>query len=375
MSDGLSIDFAIILALLEKPLSSAVELSSDVNSRLKHKKMSESTVKRKLRYLIDYTDREIEYADDQIIPESSKHVRSELKGAIRGVTASINYDLLDMQIHSFILLPDKKNWRKNFEKIDIFCDNHPYTVFKTQIFGDRNAVFAQFAILKKYNSVKLLLFAFDELINNKVIENYEHFMNINRTIKSNSQLSKWDETIGKWTIELDKITETVAKQFEDSNIIKSEKNIVANLKIFDVILIREMTKNARRSQSELLENIPKIKYYKKVIQKLPLTKQSISRHLSYLKNINLFSNYNLVYDRIKFGMFNQVLYIIDTDDKKMSGLIKCIKDGIIPFPGSLFQTSTAWILWLNIPPVEMIEITEIISASFPQMRYFIMMLA
>lgn len=366
-------EYAIIMALIEDPMASEEDIRQKVSKIIGDPKFSLSTVNRKLKKLIRFEDLELLGYEFKKTLEQARGKKDIYKGIIHGVFAEPNYNLLDLQIHTFMIFPETANWKENIDLLSSFCDLHPYTIYQNTVFGADNALFCYFSMPKKGKAIDFLLSAFSILKSKKIILTFRHFELESSNLNYSANLDKWIEDGNRWVVDFEEIGRILNSdiQMDDREEQEIDELITPKLTIFDNIIIREMTKNARRSQSSLIKSIPKNRYYEGVMDKIPLSKQSLSRRVKFLTEYKVFKNYTLAYDRQKFGIFNQALYIIEKDEAGLRSLRHCIKNQMIPFPGSISISPSHYIFWINLPPIELIELTNVLTRRFPKIRTYL----
>ncbi len=341
-------DYPIILSLIENPLATDIEVRNNIYEKL-GKKIAITTVLRRIQ-------------------------RLRKNGVILGASAEINYPRIGLQLCSFIIVPNGDNWKVNIDIIEQMGSAHPYTVYKNRVYGAKNGVFIQFAI--PIGSLPLLLELFENLKDRNIIETYDQYIHEYSGVPYFTQLSKWDLETNSWKVDFNDLND-IFETTPDKFILEHEKveSIHKELKMLDIVLIREMTRDARRSQMDISRQLQDPtstigQEYSGLTEELNRSKQTYSKRIRDLKSKNVFSHFRLLYDRKQFGMFNQALYVANISNK-LTQLEEAIKSEKLPFPSSMQFTRDKFLYWINIGPIDLMELTDILTHNFTKLKFYL----
>ena len=346
-------NLAIILALIEKPLATDLEIQEIIKNKSNlGVNLSISTINRRVNSLFE-------------------------KNIIQGAVPEIHFPLLGMQLHSFLLNVNTNNWKKNMDLLKRFFDVHPYTNFQCRVYGPINGSFCQFVLPNDKKALEHLKNTFNILEESNILVGYEHLPIVDRSVSTPMSHYYSDYNFNKWDIEYDKVTEELTSSTEKYIPNKYQsKSILDEIQPLDLIILRELTRNARRSQSEIL-NFAKHKEPFKLYDDYfgnsqnPSSKPSFSRRYNFLLESGIISHFELAYDRYQFGMFNQALYIGNKDPIRVNGLQSSIKKGYIPFPSRLSFSPEKYIFWVNLPPTQLIHFPDVLLDYFSDLQIYL----
>ncbi|OLS27371.1 MAG: hypothetical protein HeimC2_12080 [Candidatus Heimdallarchaeota archaeon LC_2] len=348
-------DFPIFLALMQNPIGNDAEITEIANKILSSsqptKQFSLTTIHRRIK-------------------------KMEEQQFLQGVAAYVDYNLLGLEQHIFIIEIEAIDWENNITIMEKYCDLHPYTYFRDRIFGAVDGLICYFTIPDNEKAEILVLKGLNKFKDKKIISKYKHYKMDFRKYYPGS-LEKYKLQTGSWEINFDSISEIMKKKSNNFQfpIVKKE-NILEKLSIYDLAIIREMTRNARRSQNDILEELFNGESvigqeYIKYVGDFPESKQSFSRRLKFLNDRQIFTEYRLHFDLEDFGMFNHILYIFDFESNKLNNLIEIIENGTLPFPCGISASNEKIVVWINLPPNTFTKLTNIILNNFKNVQIFI----
>lgn len=350
-------DYPILLALIKKPMGTAEEITREANAVLEKQgdesiKLTENTVARRLKKLFE-------------------------SNAIYGARAFINHEILGLQLYFFLIHLNEVNWEKNAQIVIQFCDNHPYTSFRDRVFGGSlNGIMAYFMLPTDSEALGHLLQCFEMLREKKIITSYTRYQ-IKHRFRNEANLERFDLNSNQWSIDYEAIDAEFRKDLQVSKKQETFESILPKLDAFDMALIREMTRNSRRPQKQILQEIMDPKhnvgadYSQEFRDHFRDTPQTISRRLKDLETLGVFEGYQLSYYVEDFGMFNSVLYIADRDPQKETALISSMKNSQLPFPSRISTSSDKLIFWMDLPSSHLPRLTNFLMGKFQNLQFFL----
>jgi len=339
-------DFDIILALIQYPNSTDLEITEVLNNLdNKQKEYVNTTVHRRIKKL-------------------------EEQEIITGAYAEINYGKIGLERHSFLVTFGSPNTSDNIKIFSKFCDEYPYTNFRNLTYGAINGMYVIFTIPKLSVAEYWLIESLQHLQTKGIIKSYTHFPRLKKVISSKGNLNHWDPNTHRWDVDLDQIAQVLTNSdpIEEPPVTDDDQSILDDLSTFDLILIREMMNDARRSQKEILDDILSSADYINERDEIPASKQSISRRISNLREQGVFHSYSLYYDRSSFGIFNQLLFIAKNIELDLWRLRNIIEKNLLPFDCALFVIDEKLIFWINLPPIEALDLTELFTAHLTDLQ-------
>lgn len=290
-----------------------------------------------------------------------------LKNIVTGVQGFPKYAKLGLE-HSFFLLQIQSV--ENMAKIEKFCDEHPYTRFRNRIFGTVNGQFVQFTSPigtkdKIKESIEILV---QKSIIERVITSYKPLSTISSTLKAqywDIQTMQTDFQFSNWFRELEEMPPT------DEEFPLNEY-FTPDLEFLDVIILRELTRNARRSTVDLYRDIRKNQEY---TLETPLTEYQVRKHRKKVEE-KFIRNYRVGYNRRNFGLLNYLLYSGTLELVEMKKLYFLLPS--IPFPSQLTLVErnpekARYLWWINLPPLQTGSLTNYLferSTEFQFMMFY-----
>lgn len=349
-------DFAIILYLLEHPLATDVEISTNLSDfafitkndwQAKKLNLTMSSVGRRISFL-------------------------KKGGIIYGAQAQLDYDTLGLELHYFILIPHPDHHSQNIAFLEKFCDIYPYTIFRNRIYGHKNALFAIFALPHKEIVFDYLLSLFQFLITENILveDDIPHSCVKNIGISTNGDFSKFDIELSQWSFDAAKFRDTLLHSDHPYVLPPKKPEQIKRINRFDSILLREFTKNMMRKQVELMEHVQNDDMYVPYLRKIPKTKQSYSRKINVLKERHV-RYVRLLINSEKFTLFNQVLFFADINETYLANFIFAMKSNIFPFPSSLSILEGKFTFWAYVDHNSMTEIADILAGVFDNVIMYV----
>ncbi len=290
-------DFKIFNCLYQNPFATYSELSKDTG-------LSPTAVKERINRM-----------KNSDLIKSDTVINDEVFLAERVVTeVEVRYKPQKIGLTRQHVIFQNINSAHSFELLKKFCDEHPYTHFRSDIYGHGLALYTQFDIPEDINNLMSTVY---ETLSQKLGINYTMLTETNST-EGTPNLLKFDPLNGGWKSER-RIKSIIEHEFNKAseNEISSNGVQVYNMSNLDAKLLREMTINGKVAITNLA------KYH-------GVNKSTISRRVKNLKD-NVIDGGMLLYDREVFGM-NAFSTIIGkfTDEKSMNKVANFIKSKSLP---------------------------------------------
>ncbi len=323
-------DYSIFIEIEQQPNLSLSEIAKRVSMskemvRLRIQKMKKLGFLRPKRDVID--------------PVLGKREQSEVEASY------IPHNIGLLRQH--VLFTGIKNI-KYLNKLIEFCDQHPYTHYRSIAYGNETTLYVQFDIPPS--------------INNQMKEIYSIFKNLgyfNKLIvldteysaRTLSDFKKWNIHDRHWELEtgikntIENLWQTHTTQNVD--IISEKPHFEATFDTLDAILLRELTINSNINMKHLGE----------IYKKDPTT---ISRRIKKIRE-NFLDSDRLYYDRQKFDIaYNQLIYGEFTKDFSRHKFVSFINNGAFPFYSRIFINNNEFIWYVMLPPYYAVEISELV---------------
>lgn len=321
-------DLEILIALQENPLAPASKLAKAVN-------LSTPTVITRLELLKKDKSYYNVFAD--LIPE-----------------------ILGLEIIDVLIEIDKSDDLEYIEKEILY--NHPYTLFRIRCYGSMNGVYAQFRI--PLNSKKYLIDLLESLKKMNLIQNYiiPSILGEYQTVFTKVNLENWEEEMMRWNFDWQKWLSKLDSISPSEPIDLQQKQIIDKLDELDLLLLQELTMNARRKNTEIINSL---KLDKNEIG-LP---QKISRKLKFI-NKNLISQFRVFLRWETFEIYNSFLILSECDELLSQKLHFLLQKHPIPFE-SIFKLTTSGFLWyFRCPASHFSNISSIIRNLSSKVNFY-----
>ncbi len=236
---------------------------------------------------------------------------------------------------------------------------HPYTLYHSRIFGgEKIGLFVQFLVpLNNLTPWEKLISTLKARL---LVTGVKIFRSTPYYAMSTLDLSWWDTLVEDWTWNVNELKHFL-DYLDDSNMIKetfeeykediNSNNLLQRIKIEDLMILRELTKNSRRKQTEIKEYINSHPEEYKIPPGVNIDHNKVSRRIEFLEKNGLIKEYRPVYNLQKFKIFTRVLVKIDGNPEFLSKLFVAIKQRQVPFNVGMLLSNerTSAISWMTIP--------------------------
>ncbi|MFW9922987.1 MAG: AsnC family transcriptional regulator [Candidatus Thorarchaeota archaeon] len=266
------------------------------------------------------------------------------------VSADVKPESLELEIIDVLLKID------NFEDVEYFekhiSFNHPFTLFRIRCFGKINGIYAQFRI--PIGSKQLLVDLIDHLKSIGKIQDYflPSTWSPAYAIYSKANLSCWEPQLMRWIFDWKKWFSKYDKQSTQPVARKLEQSYLQNIDELDAALLEEITMDARRKNTDIMDNLKLDKNHTGLPQK-------VSRKLNFLYDKIAFQ-FRVFLQWETFEIFNSFLAICQCSRETSSKLQNLLAKEEIPFQ-SVFKITNEGFLWyIRCPASHFSNISEII---------------
>jgi len=171
------------------------------------------------------------------------------KGLYSGKYALYYPTALQLFKHIAFLFIDRT---KNFEKIENALRKHPYTTHRSRIYSPRLGVYAEFNFPQK--EPVLLKQFFDQLKSHKLISDYWLLNSTHKQKLLSLNLNKISFEDFYWNFDWDEFREEMGK-LEPKPLPKPAKNVLPEMKLLDLKILRVLTNDADISQRALSRSL------------------------------------------------------------------------------------------------------------------------
>ncbi len=288
---------------------------------------------------------------------ANKHIESLKKsGVLSNPVAVFNPSRLGL-VRVIVLF--KAHTKNQLNGIEVACDVHPYTHYRSRIYGPFTGIMAQFDIPTK-GLDKLYQFL-DKLKEIGVCDDvFYHLSNGYRT-STTTNLEFFDPQSMSWNYDWATWRKVIISASTILPVQKERPPETLDFGPADLIILRELTSNATIPQSALQK-------------KLGLSQSTVSR-----KVINIMSNYiesiRAQIDRSQFDVTStKLFYSRNPDEGRRNQLFNAfLEDFAPPFPLSIdLLSDSGVVLWGRMPPSHEHNLFYTLWENLPNLQVFTM---
>ncbi|MFW9994684.1 MAG: winged helix-turn-helix transcriptional regulator [Candidatus Odinarchaeota archaeon] len=359
-------EFQFLQILQREPMISYTELARRLNTNLK-------TIRQIIRKL---SEPDVEEGDAARIKTAT--TKKDMQQGMRtplNFYAIINYSLLGLMHKSFLV---SCNSEKQMEKVEQFCDQHPYTSYRARVYGGQDSgLYIIFHIPP--NAFSHLSDALSALKKSGVLQNFTTLTQEEQsTITTvpdinayNPHTNTWDFSVNSFRERLDWMSPVVPDTKPTQ---KEIDHFVEGIDLLNMMILREWMFGAgpRKQKSEILRNFindPEGVYHdysscKKDCDSLNCRISNLNRHLvaqreKILRKSGIIKGYGIGFDRSKVLIYNRLFFAGTASREFLAKLAQSLYKGLFPFSSvitlssvedSVESMSFCW--WLEAPPKE-----------------------
>ncbi|MBD3193077.1 MAG: hypothetical protein GF308_20740 [Candidatus Heimdallarchaeota archaeon] len=322
-------DLPLLISLQEKPLAPASRLAKTVG-------LSTPTVISRLRTL-------------------------KAERSYYSVIADLKPEALEMEIIDVILEINNIDNVKYIEKH--ICYNHPFTLFRIRCFGNLNGLYLQFRTPK--GSKELLKDLFRELQQRKIIDDFFIATVISqaKSIYTKSNLTNWEPKMMRWSFDWDNWINKYEKMKNEKRLMKTEEqSCLEKIDQLDMALLEELTMNARRKNTEIMESLNLDKHEVGVPQR-------VSRKIKFLQK-KVIQQYRVFLRWETFEIYNSFLIFSECDEQTANNLQNHLAKMPIPFESVLKLTEEGFMWYLRCPASHFSEISDFVWSISDKAHFY-----
>lgn len=329
-------EFLVIQELQKNPLISYTELAKRLRTDLKN-------IRRIIKKLSSF--------DEEGSQEEDRQKRQGKRTPLN-FYAVFDYTMLGLRAVNFLV--ECKN-EEEMRVAEYFCDVHPYTFFRTRIFGGSfRGLFVKYHVPP--TGFAFIEEAYQRLQSEGLISNYRVIIN-NDVIAQETvpDISAYDPIDQEWNFSLEEFDNHLKWiRARDTPFLMSGKprslSHLGRLDIFDIMILREWSYGAgpRKSNNEVLSNIlsDELRIYHDYskcdglcenlsCRGLDVDRYLVAKRKNKLQELDLITGYGIGFDRKKVSLFNRYLFIGKTDKIFLQKLSVSLEKGYFPFTSVL----------------------------------------
>ncbi len=311
-------DLELLIALQENPLSSDTHLARIVD-------ISQPTASARLKDLKE-------------------------KVSLYNVHTHLNPEPLEMEICDTILdVPTIEG----FTTLETLFDEHPYTLYRSRVFGRTSGLFIQFRIPR--GSLQLIEKLLKILHNKELVSNYKILKRSHNTPSSvycrtslvawNPRTTKWEWESNEWKNNLSNCPKTIPRK-------PRKESVLNHLSELDVKLLGELTQDARQRNSEIIRKIG-------LDANSVGLRQKVSRRMKFLKE-NVVRGYRVFLNWEVFDTYHTFAFICKASNADTAQLYNNLEKNPIPFQSSFVVLDGGYYWQVQSPPSHFSSIASIV---------------
>ncbi len=267
-----------------------------------------------------------------------------------GVQASLRVRRIGMEMDDFLLDVDSYDAVK---KIERFCDEHPYTSYRARIFGgSTQGIVLQFR--QPDQARTHLIDALNVMKKQGIVKGIRELPTLRAEYGSTytrPRLEAWDPQRLVWNFNWDEWWDKAPKKPETILPAKDDRGVIT-LDELDVKLLEELTKNARRKNTEIIDAMGLEKDTMGVQQ---LVSQKIKRlEEEVIESYRVFINWTY------FDVYNTPFVIAKADESSTDRLIYHLATSDFPFGSTIRKTEDGFVWSARLPSAHLSEMIALV---------------
>ena len=250
----------------------------------------------------------------------------------------------------FVNVIVKADSEKKLQFIKKICSEHPYTTLFNRTFGDVNGMFVQ--LRNPIGSINLIQILFQKLKNFGYIDDFSILPFTSHPMYSKIKIDAWDSEYLSWHFSWKEWFEkniNSSPLTSNNPIIQSEKSGSAKswLKRQDIAIIGELTWNARRKNSDMIDRLKKRGW--------EITGPTFSRRLKMVKDECIDSHRTYLHPK-NFDILNTFLIWGYGDEEELQKIKTRMELDPIPFISTLRIENFKLFWYLHLPTTHMSDL-------------------
>jgi DNA-binding Lrp family transcriptional regulator len=268
-----------------------------------------------------------------------------------GVQATLKVRRLGLEMDDFLVNTDSF---EGLTKIEKFCGEHPYTSYRARVFGGKShGMLLQF---RQPDAARAHLErAFERMLEEGLVSEVRELPTLSLeygSVYTHPSFSAWDQERMVWNFDWKKWWGKSPKKAElKGSLVESPEERI-DLDQLDAQLLEEITKNARRKNTEILEAIG--------LDKMKMgVQQKVSSRLKRIES-EVVQDYRLYINWTHFDMYNTPFIIAKTDRDVTARLIEHLKVSEFPFGSSIRPTPNGFVWAARLPSGHLPELVSLV---------------
>ncbi|MCF2135864.1 MAG: hypothetical protein K9W43_01370 [Candidatus Thorarchaeota archaeon] len=275
-----------------------------------------------------------------------------------GVKPYLRAHRLGLELYDYLL--EIKSY-KDLIKIEKFCEEHPYTAYRSRVFGgEHRGMLVQFR--QPPETLIHLESAFERMREKGIVQSVRELPTLQEiygSIHTRPQLGAWDPERMTWNFDWERWWSQEPQREQDRSATRPKKNEVATehfeIDHLDAKILQELTDNARQKNIDIIKKIGLNPREGSIQQKIS---KRILRLQEVIDSFRVFINWT------HFDVYNTPMLIVKAERTKTERLIAKLQEGTFPFSSSIRQIPDGFVWYARLP-----------SAHFSELLSFIWQLA
>ena len=267
-----------------------------------------------------------------------------------GVHADLRVRRLGLEIDDFLIHPTSYD---ALVKIERFCDQHPYTLYRARVFGgDVQGLFIQF---RQPDVARLHLeSAFQVMMDQGIAKQIRELPTLRAEYGSAytfPQLNAWNPEKLSWDFDWNAWWKRAPKGDFDLSV-EPASDLKLELDSLDVRLLAELTRDSRQKNIDIIANIGLNKDKMGVQQK-------ISNRIKRL-NQEAIESYRVFINWTHFDVYNSSLILAEAENEVSDRLIKHLRQEPFPFGSGIRKTPKGFAWSARMPSSHLSELISLV---------------
>jgi len=243
--------------------------------------------------------------------------------------------------------------------VEKLCYLHPYTFYRARCYGDINGLLVQFNI--PIGSQNLVIELFEILKKNKLIDNFTAmpFKNA-EPIFTTPNLDFWNTATNQWKFDCNDWFNKKVKTIDKKQQTKQPGLAKEWLTQSYIAIIHHLGKNARRKNTEIIEDLKKDGF--------EITPQTFSRYVKQVKK-HCIKDYRVYLTPTIFDLYSTVLIWGSSSEETILDLESRIVRASFPFSSTFKVNKTNFFWYLHLPPSHLANLLFNLRSKLTDMHF------
>ena len=267
-----------------------------------------------------------------------------------GVHANLRCRRLGLELDDFILQVSSYEALLRIEK---FCEEHPYTSYRARVFGgDRQGIMLQFR--QPDEARAHLLKSFERMKREGLVEEIQELPTLSSeygSVYTPPRLTAWDSDSMTWRFDWNDWWKR-GTQADQSARRRMQPHETVDIDKTDAHLLEQITRNARRKNTEIIEAMG-------LDKNEPGVQQRISAKLKRLAE-EVVEDYRVFINWTHFDVYNTPFVVAKAPESSSDRLIGLLGEGGFPFGSAIRRTKDGFVWSARLPSGHVSELVTFV---------------